>query len=1125
MALLVSACDDSSETKSCDDISCDGHGMCIQNDEGQFKCECEMGYHVSEVSPWHCELDIVQKNGCDDIDCGGHGKCILENRDHAICDCDSGYHVSESNPLHCELDYVPENGCDGVDCGGHGICIQLDDEQVMCDCDSGYQVSEYDWLYCEPNSSQGGECDSIDCGKHGICIEAGGVFEMCLCEPGYSVTEDNPYYCEPEQVSELSCYDVDCGDNGFCSYDKNDKPYCVCAEGYIAPDGDPTTCVIDISKECENDDATCIDNTVYRCIDHAWTMIEVCKNGLVCRANNNAYVGGLCGVPCESEADVGKTGPAICNGYGQYSGSKCESFGYGMVYIEGTGDFTECMNGCYAGKCITYDENIFDCKNRDKGSYCTNDNGVATLYYCDSETAYYVQPCSEYSPYCFDGYFSNESADCVHSPDLKYCDGYICSYESYYPCAGKKDGEYCVMHDGKAYKYECSEERYKKGFYFSDYCGESDDDIYCVEFESKYSDDSIESVIMCAGQEEVILEACTDLVCDYDKLLQCKEKADGIYPLEINGHAYFYQCKDGYYYDSESCGSDAPYVMISNDSALCVSESYVIKESCEGKICHAEDVYPCKDKSDGYYCLNNGDEAFYYLCQDGAPVLYESNTYYTYFRVGVCEGDKPYCISHSNKYQCVSESDASDLTCSGMVCEDECPNDSSKLKPGICGCGVADKDSDKDGTLDCLDECPNDKYKVKLGICGCGRNDTDDEDNDGVPNCVDVCPLDPLKTTDDGVCGCGVSDLNDRDCDGSPDDVDECPDDPYKHIKGAGECATDDVNLNHMFDKYETGDGKDCLKDSDCSSGFCDSFIGYKCSSRCTSDAQCVYSDYYCRGDGRCVPDTFETVWHYYSGSTVTFPISGATNCNFTIDWGDGSEIETYTSCPGTNLQHTYDHYTIEWYRIKVKGTLDGWSLSALSEKDKFKLREVVSFGPVGLSSGAFSDAQLVTKMSKVDIPDATKLTNMNSFFEFTYDTFNLIDFDLEKWDVRNVTEFYYTFERSYYNKPLNRWNVSSAKTFYGMFLRSGFNQPLNLWDVSGLKSLEYVFYEAYAFDQSLADWNIPTDVDYAPSRFGFEMFEGTSLSKDNFCDMITKNAMWKELYNHGKFGVSYDCE
>lgn len=57
---------------------------------------------------------------------------------------------------------------------------------------------------------------------------------------------------------------------------------------------------------------------------------------------------------------------------------------------------------------------------------------------------------------------------------------------------------------------------------------------------------------------------------------------------------------------------------------------------------------------------------------------------------------------------------------------DNCPNDPNKTEPGICGCGVADTDTDNDGIADCIDTCPNDP--------------DNDADGDGVCGDVDNCP-------------------------------------------------------------------------------------------------------------------------------------------------------------------------------------------------------------------------------------------------------------------------------------------------------------------------------------------------------------------------------------------------
>ena len=65
---------------------------------------------------------------------------------------------------------------------------------------------------------------------------------------------------------------------------------------------------------------------------------------------------------------------------------------------------------------------------------------------------------------------------------------------------------------------------------------------------------------------------------------------------------------------------------------------------------------------------------------------------------------------------------------------DQCPSDSSKGVAGVCGCGVADTDSDSDGTLNCLDQCPSDAAKVAPLVCGCGAAESD-TNADGFADC------------------------------------------------------------------------------------------------------------------------------------------------------------------------------------------------------------------------------------------------------------------------------------------------------------------------------------------------------------------------------------------------------
>ena len=147
--------------------------------------------------------------------------------------------------------------------------------------------------------------------------------------------------------------------------------------------------------------------------------------------------------------------------------------------------------------------------------------------------------------------------------------------------------------------------------------------------------------------------------------------------------------------------------------------------------------------------------------------------------------------------------------------QDFCPDDPDKTNPGVCGCGIADTDSNSNGIADCLenqqDFCPDDSNKTLPGVCGCGIADSDSNDN-GIPDCLDIpdvledsdgdgtpditdeCPSDPNKNTL-GACGCGVADT-DRDVDMTPDCYDNCPDDPKKVLAGVCGCGNADTDSN-----------------------------------------------------------------------------------------------------------------------------------------------------------------------------------------------------------------------------------------------------------------------------------------------------------------------------------------
>ena len=386
----------------------------------------------------------------------------------------------------------------------------------------------------------------------------------------------------------------------------------------------------------------------------------------------------------------------------------------------------------------------------------------------------------------------------------------------------------------------------------------------------------------------------------------------------------------------------------------------------------------------------------------------------------------------------------------------------------------------------------------------------------------------------------------------------------------ATECEVEiiDIDGNYMKDIYDTAPdhGKSCISEHDkgCSTGFCDSFMGYKCSTKCTDDSQCVSSDYFCRNDGRCAPKVFESVWKVSTDdSTLFFPGGSGDTCNYTIDWGDGS-TDSYTSC---EEYHSHTYASAGTYNIKVTGTINKWScdtfvnanldpsicdtfcndaeddviyamcmeacgktqraicgndLSMDGIVDKFPvLIGIESFGPVGLTSRSFANANQLTYVSSKDIPNANTLTDMGSMFSgavlfnsdignwdtsqtqtmsymfygassfnqslSAWDTSNVtrMDYmfcyasafngDISGWDTSNVTGMGYMFDgASAFNQPLNSWNTSKVKDMRFMFVDAkSFNQPLHSWDTSNVESMSRMFSYATSFNQPLNSWNV----------------------------------------------------
>ena len=161
--------------------------------------------------------------------------------------------------------------------------------------------------------------------------------------------------------------------------------------------------------------------------------------------------------------------------------------------------------------------------------------------------------------------------------------------------------------------------------------------------------------------------------------------------------------------------------------------------------------------------------------------------------------------------------------------------------------------------IDPCDDCPNDSIKIAPGTCGCGIVDTD-SDGDGVPNCVDNCPSAPNlgqeDCDDDGIgdacAGERCDDGIDNDCDGLVDQQD-----PDCELCGNGACDLGETPCDCPADCGAPKIGVDVITES--------TMYEIHCEAQLIGDAQYVYYS----GQGwyiRC-PETD------LSGVTVSFEL------------------------------------------------------------------------------------------------------------------------------------------------------------------------------------------------------------------------------------------------------------
>jgi len=223
------------------------------------------------------------------------------------------------------------------------------------------------------------------------------------------------------------------------------------------------------------------------------------------------------------------------------------------------------------------------------------------------------------------------------------------------------------------------------------------------------------------------------------------------------------------------------------------------------------------------------------------------------------------------------------------------------------------------------------------------------------------------------------------------------------------------------------------------------------------------------------------------AGTTVTLPLAGTVNV--TVDWGDGTAVESFTT--SGNKDHTYA--TDGTYTVSIDGSLTAFGASGYP--NSAKLIAVTSFGNLGLTSLAYAFNYAIN-LTQVPAVLPSTVTDVSSIFN-SATSFNQ---DISIWDTSNITNMYGMFAQAYaFNQNIGNWNTANVTDMNSMFSNAtAFNHNIGNWNTANVTNMSYMFANASAFNQNIGSWNITKVTDMTG------MFQNATLSTTNYDALLT---------------------
>jgi surface protein len=257
------------------------------------------------------------------------------------------------------------------------------------------------------------------------------------------------------------------------------------------------------------------------------------------------------------------------------------------------------------------------------------------------------------------------------------------------------------------------------------------------------------------------------------------------------------------------------------------------------------------------------------------------------------------------------------------------------------------------------------------------------------------------------------------------------------------------------------------------------------------------------------------------NSNQVKLPLEASGTYNFTVNWGDGSPLQTITVWNSPLVTHTYSTPGI--YTIIITGQIDGFRFNGVG--DRWKIQSITSWGPdfrLGNNGEYFFGCQFLNLPSVLDVLNLTGTTILRRMFNNCYALTSVNNINL--WDTSQVTNMSSVFTSTQFNSPIGDWDTSQVTNMGSMFSGNQFfNQPINTWTTSQVTNMFQMLSNALSFNQNIGGW----DLGSITAPLGMQnMLDNTAISVANFdttlCGWALQSGTLTQFINVGANGLSY---